>query len=257
MILKLLAGSLLLIVLASLVEGHGRLTEPPSRASAWRVGFNTPKDYQDNEGFCGGFSHQYFVNDGRCGICGDAWELNPRPHEVGGTYATGTIVREYSSGDIITVNVDVTANHLGHFEFKLCPNNNIQKKATQDCLDQYPLELADSSGYKYKIDSNIGDHPVQLKLPRDLTCTQCVLQWRYVCGNNWGLCEDGTGAVGCGPQEEFRACADVAISNNSIRANEELNIKHPRNIFKYSSPHLNKPHLQNESQLRDKEQIKQ
>lgn len=25
------------------------------------------------------------------------------------------------------------------------------------------------------------------------------------------MCEDGTGAVGCGPQEEFRACADVAI----------------------------------------------
>ncbi|XP_045112765.1 uncharacterized protein LOC123505481, partial [Portunus trituberculatus] len=37
-------------------------------------------------------------------------------------------------------------------------------------------------------------------------------QWRYVSGNNWGVCEDGTGAIGCGPQEEFRACADVAIT---------------------------------------------
>lgn len=25
------------------------------------------------------------------------------------------------------------------------------------------------------------------------------------------MCPDGTGAVGCGPQEEFRACADIAV----------------------------------------------
>ena len=31
-------------------------------------------------------------------------------------------------------------------------------------------------------------------------------------GNNWGKCADGvTGAVGCGPQETFRGCADVEI----------------------------------------------
>ena len=35
-------------------EGHGRLTNPAGRASAWRYGFNTPIDYQDNEQFCGG-----------------------------------------------------------------------------------------------------------------------------------------------------------------------------------------------------------
>lgn len=27
------------------------------------------------------------------------------------------------------------------------------------------------------------------------------------------MCSDGIGAVGCGPQEEFRACADVAIGD--------------------------------------------
>lgn len=31
-------------------------------------------------------------------------------------------------------------------------------------------------------------------------------------GNNWGICEDGTGAVGCGDyQETFVNCADIAI----------------------------------------------
>lgn len=38
-----------------------------------------------------------------------------------------------------------------------------------------------------------------------------MLQWRYVAGNNWGRCADGTEAIGCGPQEEFRACSDIAI----------------------------------------------
>ena len=30
-------------------------------------------------------------------------------------------------------------------------------------------------------------------------------------GNNWGRCPGGGAALGCGPQEEFRACADIAI----------------------------------------------
>lgn len=45
----------------------------------------------------------------------------------------------------------------------------------------------------------------------DFECGNCVIQWRYIAGNNWGMCDDGTGAVGCGPQEEFRACSDVSI----------------------------------------------
>ena len=24
------------------------------------------------------------------------------------------------------------------------------------------------------------------QLPPDLTCQQCVFQWRYIAGNNWG-----------------------------------------------------------------------
>lgn len=30
------------------------------------------------------------------------------------------------------------------------------------------------------------------------------------------MCEDGTGAVGCGPQEEFRACSDISIGEYFI-----------------------------------------
>lgn len=29
--------------------------------------------------------------------------------------------------------------------------------------------------------------------------------------NNWGMCDNGTGALGCGPQETFKNCADVSV----------------------------------------------
>lgn len=32
-------------------------------------------------------------------------------------------------------------------------------------------------------------------------------------GNNWGICPDGKGKIGCGPQETFRNCADISVGN--------------------------------------------
>ena len=55
---------IVLIVTSRTVEGHGRLLEPPSRASAWRLGFATPINYNDNELFCGGFN----VRNGKRGV---------------------------------------------------------------------------------------------------------------------------------------------------------------------------------------------
>lgn len=55
-----------------------------------------------------------------------------------------------------------------------------------------------------------------------------MLQWRYVAGNNWGRCPDGTEAIGCGPQEEFRACSDIAIGkilNEIQNFNQKLTMK--------------------------------
>ena len=112
-------------------------------ASAWRYGFNTPPDYNDNEGFCGGFDYQFNIAGGKCGICGDPWFANPREHEApGGRYATGTITGSYKHGETINVQIDVTANHRGFFEFKLCPNNpcdnctNDTSDPSQDCFDR-------------------------------------------------------------------------------------------------------------------------
>lgn len=37
-------------------EGHGMLLDPVNRASRWRFNSSAPADYNDNEGFCGGFN---------------------------------------------------------------------------------------------------------------------------------------------------------------------------------------------------------
>merc|ERR1712080_809833 len=119
---------------------HGRLMNPPSRASQWRFGFDNPPDYNDNRGFCGGAAHQHLEMGGKCGICGDPYD-GPWPHEVGGEYANGHIVAEYKQGQEVEVAVELTTNHLGFFNFRLCPNNNVNQDPKQDCFDDHMLEF--------------------------------------------------------------------------------------------------------------------
>merc|ERR1712002_1001022 len=133
------------------VHGHGRLMNPPSRASQWRLGFDNPPDYNDNQGFCGGATHQNVDMGGKCGICGDPYD-GPWEHEApGGKYANGNIVATYTQGQTIDIAVDVTANHLGHFNYRLCPNNNIHQDPKQDCFDAHLLELEGRDGSDFYI----------------------------------------------------------------------------------------------------------
>ena len=127
----------MLLQKALLVASHGRLTKPPSRATAWRYGFHTPPDWDDNGNNCGGFSYQYTKADGRCGICGDPWFQEPRAHEApGGEFATGTIVKTYTVGQTVPVTIQITANHWGYQVFKLCANNDVTQDPTQECFDK-------------------------------------------------------------------------------------------------------------------------
>merc|ERR1712180_490995 len=137
------------------VESHGRLMDPPSRASQWRFGFNNPKDYNDNQGYCDG----------------------AREHEApGGRYANGNIVATYRQGQEIDVAVEVTTSHMGHFNYKLCPNNNVHQDPTQECFDAHPLQLG---GGKHGEELPITEWGrrywnTTVKLPDGLTCSQCI-----------------------------------------------------------------------------------
>lgn len=54
---------------------------------------------------CGGFVRQWRKNHGRCGVCGDPWDVpEPRPHETRGRYGRGIIVRNYTQAQVTMIN---------------------------------------------------------------------------------------------------------------------------------------------------------
>ncbi|XP_037091388.1 uncharacterized protein LOC119111687 [Pollicipes pollicipes] len=200
-------------------SGHGRLMDPPARNSLWRFGFPGSVNYNDNELYCGGFVVQYEQNGGKCGVCGDNYaQSEPRPHEAGGEFAKGVITKRYAPGQIIDIEVELTANHKGNFVIRLCPHNNDKKTVTQECLNKHVLRVAGTNSIRFIIPDDSKKSETfrwKVELPPYLTCNQCVMQWTYYAGNTWGTCSNGEEAVGCGPQETFINCADVAIISNS------------------------------------------
>ncbi|KAJ3649518.1 hypothetical protein Zmor_021258 [Zophobas morio] len=192
------------------ISGHGMLLEPPNRSSIWRFDQTATPNYQDNQNFCGGAYVQWDLNGGLCGLCGDSYsDPHPQANENTGTFGQGRIVRTYQAGSTIDVEVLLTKNHLGSFTFSLCALQNINApESGEDCFEVLPL--IDGSA-QYTVGPSDTDVKLSLQLPQGKTCDQCVLRWHYRTGNNWGDCGDGTWAKGCGAQETFRNCADVAI----------------------------------------------
>lgn len=106
--------------------------------------------------------------------------------------------------------MELTASHQGFFEFRVCDD---AKTTEQECLDKSVLHLEGRDETRYYPREGNKVYEMKYRLPDNIECSHCVLQWKYIAGNNWGTCANGTGAVGCGPQEEFRACADIAIED--------------------------------------------
>lgn len=116
----------------------------------------------------------------------------PRTHETGGKYGNGVIVRRYRTGSIIPIRIELTANHHGYFEFRTCAMSYRDREVDQDCLDKYLLR-AENGSIRYYPGPGNRVFEGYYKLPEGLTCAQCVFQWRYIAGNNWGDCGNGTG----------------------------------------------------------------
>ena len=221
-------------MLISSCYGHGRLMSPPGRSSL-KSFRNDPAvapfwdqivpNYNDHELFCGGFATQ--VSNGyKCGVCGDNYvESRPRANEWGGKYgAHGIIPRTYSSGSLVDIEVQITAHHQGFFEFKICKMEKNMVTEDEACFasEESIVPLADGST-RYTItdyfptSSNKSGfwYSTQIRLPNDLECDHCVLQWRYHTGNSWGTDENGNSGIGLGNQEEFYGCADIEIISTS------------------------------------------
>ena len=129
------------------------------------------------------------------------------------------------------MSIDLAANHLGFFGFRLCPNNNLNADPKGSCFEDHPLKFEDGSKFHFVPKPHHGHShvqpkriPLRLKLPDGITCWQCILQWTYVTGNSWGAgpqmadmwtddCLTTSGKKGCGDQETFRGCADICIGS--------------------------------------------
>uniref|UniRef100_A0A1L8E399 Putative chitin binding domain protein n=1 Tax=Nyssomyia neivai TaxID=330878 RepID=A0A1L8E399_9DIPT len=196
------------------VSGHGMVMNPVNRGSIWRLygtGAADP-DYNDNGNFCGGFYVQHSINGGKCGLCGnDFRDPMPRAHENGGKYGKGFVVANYPRGATIPVSVQITANHLGYFYLNLC-NLDTYGRESEACFAAYSLKTSSGSTKYYLNSAAVGYYNFTVTLPAGVSCKRCVLQWTYTTGNNWGYCDDGSGKLGCGDQENFRTCSDISIS---------------------------------------------
>jgi len=195
--------------------GHGNMVEPPARATMHDYGFpDNPRDSNWMEGFCGGKAHQWSEKiGGKCGICGDPWDAAVREHEApDGKYANGEIVRFYKPGDIITITSHITANHVGFVEVRLCINDNVEQDPEQECFDQNDaLKWVATGDNIFNVTEAMGPgkFSAQVKLP-EVECEQCILQWTYRNGRDWGTC-DGA----CGEVETFRGCSDISIKSTN------------------------------------------
>ncbi|XP_060071339.1 uncharacterized protein LOC132551242 [Ylistrum balloti] len=220
------------------IYGHARLWEPPARSTMWRRGFSTPVNTNDNELNCGGYENLWIKYSGMCGICGDPYQQHPRENEAGGTYATGTVSRHYKTGDVVTFSVDVTANHEGYFEFRLCPSDGV---VSQACLDRHPVPVIGHPDGRYHLKAHEnGIIDMKVKLPAGLACDKCLLQWRYRTGNRWN-CDQKSNKCGkgLGPQEEFYGCADISILD--FRLAMALPVSKPVNAIGRMSVRTQKP----------------
>lgn len=174
--------------------GHGWVTNPPSRNN--QAG---PKN-----GYC---PH---CGNGN-GICGDGNQWPDGSNYVG--YYNGPVVT-WEEGNIVEVDVKVTAHHKGHYEFSICDQvitNTLSNP--QACLDKHILERATSEEAGVT-DCQPGDkraacqpvdprhkerfylpppgfsptgantHKFYLKLPAGFTCNACTMQWRWWTANS-------------------------------------------------------------------------
>lgn len=79
--------------------------------------------------------------------------------------------------------VNISASHLGYYEFRLCSKRSADELIEQDCLDQTLLETIYGTTRVNVDQGNVVYSTPLFKLPDGLKCDFCVLQWTWVSGN--------------------------------------------------------------------------
>ncbi|XP_042884736.1 uncharacterized protein LOC122261273 [Penaeus japonicus] len=112
-------------------------------------------------------------------------------------------MNEYPAGGILMTLAQIPADIKGTFEFYLCPEEGNSQQ--EECLIRIPLQLADGSGTQFKMENieKTDKYQIPLMLPDEITCDDCVLQWRVVR-------EDCKTASDCSLMDDT-FCADINI----------------------------------------------
>jgi hypothetical protein len=134
--------------------------------------------------------------------------------------ARNETARNYFPGSSIDLMIEIVANHGGHFNFEMCWRDSWDTIETEDCFESLKIsgrnDIDDSDAYDYELDASKGTgiYTMSVDLPSNRTCENCILRWHWRSANNWGICDDGSQAIGCGYQEIYRNCADISIKRN-------------------------------------------
>jgi len=126
-------------------------------------------------------------------VCGQIQDGGPNGMNYD-FYSSGSQAT-YQAGQVITVEIEITVYHFGHFEFSLCPAGPTGTPS-QDCFRQNKLKIVADNKYGAPVDpryperamippANFGDeYSYQVALPSNLAPGNYVLKWMYVSGNS-------------------------------------------------------------------------
>lgn len=222
---KISSIALILTICVSYIESHGELLVPPNRGRAWRVDKRFPKGVLYTAEWCDQVNNlvdrvprERNVRHSKCGICGPIYNNDPTgftPIYKGASNITaylpsfeasspvylGLSVATYKTGETIDVQVKTPAFHKGGpNSFHIC-EASYKNDPSQECLDSHPLEFEDGNVEKdlvtaKKVYRGGNTFAYKVKLPANLKCEHCVLQWKWFARNT---------------KQEYHSCADVTI----------------------------------------------
>ena len=135
--------------------------------------------------------------------------------DLTGKFANGVIAATYRQGQVVNIEFKITAQHQGWIEFRV---GDIGRKPITQAKLRHLLPVVGANGigtrFYFPPKSGTGVFKTKVKLPNDLTCSNCVMQWWWVVGNSFGCDKSGCG-LGRGKQETFVNCADIKINPSS------------------------------------------
>lgn len=236
----------LLFMILSQAAGHGYMSNPPARNS---VQLGTPSYIAvggNGVAFTGGGPNIL------PGVCGDPFDISPL-----GSFANRPFQSRitYRQGDVIEIQLTLSANHGGRHAFRLCQGRIPSEDCFQgnwllaDTVQPSTSQFVPKAGSRYLYIPWIGGtgdngetwwtqyYTVRYKLPDSVSCEDgCILQWiwwtSHKCaqpcqpelGSQEDLSQCGRGMWGrvCNltrpDWEEFRNCADIMITPISNRS---------------------------------------